>query len=179
MKVLFTGGTGLISTAASELAVRSGFDLFLLNRGQRKQLVPEGATILHADIDDTAKVRAMLQDHHFDVVVDWIIFAPKGGERDIELFAGKTDQYIFISTAATYQRPPSHYLITESTPQYNPGWDYARNKKSGPFRKSRRTATAIRRVANDGPSMKGAEIFQSLGRLFRTLVSSGTTGVAK
>jgi len=128
MKVLFIGGTGLISTAASELAVRSGFDLFLLNRGKRGGLAPAAATTLLGDIDDRAKIRSLLKDHRFDVIVDFIIFEPQGIERDIELFSGKTDQYIFISTAATYQRPPSHYLITESTPQYNPGWDYARNK---------------------------------------------------
>lgn len=128
MRVLFVGGTGLISMAASELAVRSGWDLFLLNRGSRNAFAPSGATVFHADIDDPEKVRSLLQNHHFDVVVDWIIFEPKGIERDIQLFTGKTDQYIFISTAATYQRPPSHYLIDESTPQYNPGWDYARNK---------------------------------------------------
>ncbi len=128
MKVLFIGGTGLISSAVSELAVRSGCDLFLLNRGNRSALAPEGASMLQADIDDLARVRSLVKDQHFDVVVDWIIFEPKGIERDIELFTGKTDQYIFISTAATYQRPPAYYVIDESTPQRNPGWDYARDK---------------------------------------------------
>ena len=128
MKVLFVGGTGLISTAVSELAVRSGCELFLLNRGKRGASVPSGATVLQADIDDLATVRSVLRDHRFDVVVDFIIFEPKGIERDIELFQGKTDQYIFISTAATYQRPPAYYVLDESTPQYNPGWDYARHK---------------------------------------------------
>ena len=131
MRVLFIGGTGLISSAVSELAVRSGCELFLLNRGKRSAFVPAGATVLRADIDDPATVRSVLKDHRFDVVVDFIIFEPKGIERDIELFAGKTDQYIFISTAATYQRPPAHYVLDESTPQYNPGWDYARNKIAG------------------------------------------------
>jgi nucleoside-diphosphate-sugar epimerase len=128
MKVLFVGGTGLISSAVSKLAVESGCDLFLLNRGKRGAFVPPGATVLHADIDDTAAVRSVLKDHSFDVVVDFIIFEAKGIERDIELFRGKTAQYIFISTAATYQRPPAIYVLDESTPQYNPGWDYARNK---------------------------------------------------
>jgi nucleoside-diphosphate-sugar epimerase len=100
----------------------------MLNRGKRNEFVPAGATTLHGDIDDAPKVRSLLKDHHFDAVVDWIIFEPKGIERDVEIFAGKTDQYIFISTVATYQRPPSHYLFTESTPQHNPGWEYARNK---------------------------------------------------
>ncbi len=128
MRALFVGGTGLISSAVSDLAVRSGWELFLLNRGRRSAFVPAGATVVQADIDDLAAVRSILKDHHFDVIVDFIIFEPKGIERDIQLFQGKTDQYIFISTAATYQRPPAHYVLDESTPQYNPGWDYARNK---------------------------------------------------
>ena len=40
MKVLFIGGTGVISSACSELALARGIDLYLLNRGQS---VPTGA----------------------------------------------------------------------------------------------------------------------------------------
>ncbi|MBW7454959.1 SDR family oxidoreductase [Paenibacillus sepulcri] len=128
MKVLFIGGTGLISSAASKLAIEKGFDLYLLTRGTRDQLAPEGTTVLHGDINNRAEMETLLNNQHFDVVVNWIIFEPDGIERDIQLFAGKTNQYIFISTAATYQRPPSYYILDESTPQHNPGWPYAVNK---------------------------------------------------
>jgi nucleoside-diphosphate-sugar epimerase len=128
MKVLFIGGTGLISMAASKLAVQQGFDLYLLNRGNRDKFVPEGATMLRGDINNHIEMESLLENRHFDVVVDWIIFNNEDIERDIKLFAGKTNQYIFISTAATYQRPPAYYILDESTPQHNPGWDYAVNK---------------------------------------------------
>ena len=65
---------------------------------------------------------------HFDVVVDWIAYTPQDIERDLELFRGRVGQFIFISSASAYQKPPDHYLITESTPLYNPFWDYSRNK---------------------------------------------------
>ncbi|WP_274648809.1 SDR family oxidoreductase [Paenibacillus humicola] len=128
MKVLFIGGTGLISTAASKLAVQQGFDLYLLNRGNRDTFIPEGATVLRGDIHNRDEMESLLSNSHFDIVVNWIVFHKEDIERDINYFTGKTNQYIFISTAATYQRPPAYYILDESTPQHNPGWDYAVNK---------------------------------------------------
>ncbi len=64
----------------------------------------------------------------FDVVVDWIAYTPADIERSLELFQGKVKQFIFISSASAYQKPPSHPIITESTPLYNPYWEYSRNK---------------------------------------------------
>ncbi len=128
MKVLFIGGTGLISTAVSELAVKKGIELYLLNRGNRPGFVPQGAKVLQGDINDAAQMKSLLGNLHFDSVVDWIAFEPNAIERDISLFTGRTDQYIFISSAATYQREATQYLIDEAAPQNNPGWDYAMNK---------------------------------------------------
>ncbi|MCL4506941.1 MAG: SDR family oxidoreductase [Chloroflexi bacterium] len=130
MKVLFIGGTGLISSACSQLAVDRGIDLFILNRGRsRKYDVPAGAHLLVGDVHaDRAAVAEMLNDHHFDAVVDWIAFTPADIEADIALFTGRTRQFIFISSASVYQKPPNHYLITEDTPLANPHWAYSQNK---------------------------------------------------
>ncbi len=127
MKVLFIGGTGNISSASSRLALEKGFDLYLLTRGNSDN-IPKGAHILKADINDTSKVKTLLRNHYFDVVVNWIAFGPEDIDRDYELFKDKTDQYIFISSASCYQKPLSHPIITESTPLANPFWDYSRNK---------------------------------------------------
>ncbi|GAE94821.1 NAD-dependent epimerase/dehydratase [Gracilibacillus boraciitolerans JCM 21714] len=129
MKVLFIGGTGLISSAATKLAVEQGIDLYLLTRGKRDASVPKKATMIHVDINNREEMKALLKDKHFDVVVNWINFSPKDIERDIAYFSRKTNQYIFISTVATYQSPPAFYKLDESTPpQNNPVWDYAINK---------------------------------------------------
>lgn len=127
MKVLFIGGTGFISTAVSRLAIAKGLDLYLLNRGQR-QSNPPGCHGLTADMQKPEQVRAALRDLQFDAVVDWIAYTPEHIERDLALFQGRVKQYIFISSASAYQKPPSHYVITESTPLHNPFWDYSRNK---------------------------------------------------
>lgn len=126
MKVLFIGGTGNISTPVSLLALEKDMDLYHLNRGNRPPI--PGVKSLVADIQDTAQAKQALQDHTWDVVVNWIAYTPEDILRDVALFEGKTKQYIFISSASVYQKPPVHYLITESTPLENPIWDYAQQK---------------------------------------------------
>jgi nucleoside-diphosphate-sugar epimerase len=127
MRVLFIGGTGIISTASTALAAERGIDLTLLTRGRRVANLPAGVKTLAVDIDDPAAAAA-LRDTSFDVVVDWIAFTPAHIERDLHLFRGRTRQYIFISSASAYQKPATDYLITESTPLANPFWEYSRNK---------------------------------------------------
>jgi nucleoside-diphosphate-sugar epimerase len=128
MKVLFIGGTGIISTASTELAVRRGIELTLVTRGQHQTQLPEGVKTVVADMKDVAAARRALDGMTFDAVVDWIAFTPEDIERDLELFRGRTRQFVFISSASAYQKPVSHYRITEGTPLANPFWDYSRNK---------------------------------------------------
>jgi nucleoside-diphosphate-sugar epimerase len=129
MKVLFIGGTGIISSACAALAVHRNIELFLLCRGTAtSRPPPREAEILHADIDDAANVRHRLKDLRFDVVVNWIVFEPHQIERDLALFRDRTRQYVFISSASAYQTPPARLPITESTPLDNPFWQYSRNK---------------------------------------------------
>jgi len=127
VKVLFVGGTGIISRACAELALARGMDVTLLNRGGRDLVA--GARSIQGDIHDPA-IAGLIGEQRWDAVVDFIVF--KAGEvaQRQALFAGRTDQYLFISSASVYQKPTSHYLITESTPLVNPYWEYARDKIS-------------------------------------------------
>lgn len=127
MKVLFIGGTGNISTSVSKLAVERGFDLYLLNRGRQSISIENTKTIV-ADISQPEKVKSVLGDQHFDVIVNWIAFHENDIEHDLNLFRGKCNQYIFISSASAYQKPLTHPIVTESTPLSNPYWEYSRNK---------------------------------------------------
>jgi nucleoside-diphosphate-sugar epimerase len=128
MKVLFIGGTGIISSACSELAIRNGIDLYLLNRGQSPRPAPAGAKLLQADIRLPETVRQAMGSLNFDAVVDWVAFTTDHVQNDIDLFQGRTRQYIFISSASAYQTPPRFLPVTESTPLHNPYWQYSRNK---------------------------------------------------
>jgi nucleoside-diphosphate-sugar epimerase len=128
MKVLFIGGTGVISSACSQLAVERGIDLYLLNRGQSQRPAPQGAHVLHGDSHDRASATQVLKDQTFDAVVNWIAFHPEQVAADVDLFRDRTGQYVFISSATVYQKPAASLPITESTPLGNPYWDYAQAK---------------------------------------------------
>lgn len=128
MKVLFIGGTGVISSGSAALAVERGIDLTLLNRGQSFRTPAAGAHILNADIRDQAAVRKVLAGQQFDVVVEFLAYTPQQVQADLDLFAGHIDQYMFISSASAYQTPPVNLPMRESTPLDNPVWEYSRNK---------------------------------------------------
>lgn len=128
MKVLFIGGTGTISSAISHLAIQKGMDVYLLNRGNRTDFIPENAKVITADINNEEEVLKKLDGESFDVVVDFIAFNTLHIERDYRLFKDRTSQYIFISSASAYQKPLASPYITESTLLDNPYWEYSRNK---------------------------------------------------
>jgi len=134
MKALFIGGTGTISSAISRLALELGWELYHLNRGNRKSEFPNVKQI-QCDIrtDPAAAIREKLEKaigkgERFDVIADFIAFVPEHIKKDFDIFDGLCRQFIFISSASAYQKPPSSYLITESTPLANPFWEYSRNK---------------------------------------------------
>jgi nucleoside-diphosphate-sugar epimerase len=127
MKILFIGGTGIISTASTVLAAKRGMEVTLLSRGQHAaELLPNVKTLI-ADVNDPS-LPQKLADESFDAIVDWVAFTPADIERDLKLFRGRTRQFVFISSTSAYQKPQTHYLMTESTPLANPYWDYSRNK---------------------------------------------------
>jgi nucleoside-diphosphate-sugar epimerase len=129
LRVLFIGGSGIISSACSALAVERGIALTVLNRGQSldRPLPPE-AELLRGDIRDPAAVAALLNGREFDAVVDWVAFTPAHIRADMDLFRGRTGQYVFISSASVYQTPPARVPVLESTPLRNPVWQYSRDK---------------------------------------------------
>ncbi|HEY8787930.1 MAG TPA: NAD-dependent epimerase/dehydratase family protein, partial [Actinopolymorphaceae bacterium] len=128
-RVLFIGGTGIISTSSGRRALEQGWDLTLLNRGSSTtRPVPDGAEVVVADIRDPACVKAALGDREFDAVVDFVAFTPEHVKADVEVFTGRTGQYVFISSASAYQTPPARLPILESSPLRNPAWEYSQNK---------------------------------------------------
>jgi nucleoside-diphosphate-sugar epimerase len=129
LRILVIGGTGIISSAVTRLAVERGHDVTVLNRGSSvTRPLPEGAEVVQADVRDPASVREALGRREFDSVVDWVAFTPEHVRTDLELFRDRTGQYVFISSASAYQTPPERLPVTESTPLRNPFWQYSRDK---------------------------------------------------
>lgn len=129
MKVLFIGGTGIISSACSELAVKNGIDLYHLNRGKSSSTRKvAGVKNIIADIWNISEAKKAIANQEFDAVVDFISFSPENIRDRINLFRGKTKQFVFISSASIYETPPSVLPITENTLCNNPIWEYSQNK---------------------------------------------------
>jgi nucleoside-diphosphate-sugar epimerase len=129
MKILFIGGTGIISSGcARRLVERPGVSLSFMLRGQSSRSIPKGVEIITGDVRDPAAVRTALGARTFDVVVNWVAFTTAHVQADVDFFAGRTGQYVFISSASAYQTPPARLPVTESTPLKNPVWQYSRDK---------------------------------------------------
>ena len=129
LKVLFIGGSGQISSACSQRAVELGIDLYVLNRGRTSiRPLPAEAHLLVGDIRDASSARTAIGEHDFDAVVDFVAFTPEHVQADIDLFAGRTGQFVFISSASAYQKPVGRLPIVESTPLRNPIWPYSQAK---------------------------------------------------
>ena len=150
-KALFIGGTGTISAAITrKLAAEGEWDLWLLNRGNRSEAVPDGVQVINADVNDEEDVARKLQGMLWDCVCDFIGFTPDQVERDWRLFHDTTKQYMYISSASAYQKPCLSPFITEGTPLMNPYWEYSRNKAAcedflmGKYREEGYPVTIIR-----------------------------------
>lgn len=126
LNVLFIGGTGQISYPCVEYAVTQGHRVSVFNRGKRNDPLPPGVTSIVGDLNGPEY--RTLADANYDVVCQFIAFTPDQVQRDIEVFSGHCGQYIFISSASVYEKPASHYIITEATPAVNPYWPYSQAK---------------------------------------------------
>ena len=129
MKALLIGGTGTISTAiVKRLASDPAWEVWVLNRGNRADVLPENVHQIVCDISNEKEAEEKLSDMHFDVVNEFIGFTLEQVERDYRLFKDKTNQYMYISSASAYNKPAANYIITEGTTLSNPHWEYSRNK---------------------------------------------------
>lgn len=128
MKLLLVGGTGTISSGVAQIALEQGFDLTVLNRGQRTLAENQGAEVILADARDEISMNHALKGKYFDCVIDFLVHRPEHLELAMRVWKGKTGQYIFISSASVYRKPVRNPFITEETPLENPFWEYSRNK---------------------------------------------------
>jgi len=127
LDILFIGGTGQISLPCVKLAVKAGHKVTVFNRGRRDEKLPGKVRVIEGDMADPASY-GVLGDRKWDVVCQFMAFTPDQMRQDIETFAGRAAQYVFISSASVYEKPPRHYIITEKTPAVNPYWPYSQNK---------------------------------------------------
>ncbi|MCP2637791.1 SDR family oxidoreductase [Microbacterium sp. HD4P20] len=126
--ILYIGGTGTISAACVRRSVARGHAVTVLNRGTARRPLPDEVEVVEADVRDSGAVQEALGGREFDVVAEFLAFTPDHVAADLELFEGRTGQYVFISSASAYEKPPRRVPVTESTPLRNPFWQYSRDK---------------------------------------------------
>ena len=129
MKVLFIGGTGVVSMDAVKLAVKRGFDVTVLNRGKSKMKV-QGVKTIIADIKNDAQVAELIRDKFYDVIIDCITFEPNDMRRKLELFRDHYYQWIYISSCAAYLPGIALPIREKISPTGNPTWEYGRGKSA-------------------------------------------------
>jgi nucleoside-diphosphate-sugar epimerase len=127
LSVLFIGGTGQISLSCVEEAVAAGHRVSVFNRGKTAAALPSGVASIAGDMANAADYAA-LAAKRFDVICQFMVFTPEQMAADIAAFSGHAGQYVFVSTASAYQKPPRHYVVTEKTPVENPFWEYSQKK---------------------------------------------------
>lgn len=128
MRILFIGGTGIISAYCTREALNQGHDVYHLNRGNNPKRVRGDVITLKADIRNRTQVKRAVDGLTFDCIVNWVAFEPDHVSQDLELLGHLTPHYIFISSASVYLKPPPHWNITEESPTGNPYWPYAQKK---------------------------------------------------
>ncbi len=128
-RVLFLGGTGVISAGSVALAAQRGWEVTVLNRGQSTvRPVPDGVELISADVRQPGAIAAAIGSRRFDVVCDFLSFTTDQLTSTLGQVEHSTEQYVFISTASAYQTPPTILPITEAVPLSNPYWQYSRDK---------------------------------------------------
>ncbi|MER7798454.1 SDR family oxidoreductase [Microbacterium sp. NPDC096154] len=157
MRILIIGGTGNISTYVTRLAVERGYDVTVLNRGRSD--LPAGVRGLIGDAGDASSIARAVGDESFDVVANFRSFSPEQVRDDIRIFAARTRQYLYISSASAYQKPIAQLPIVESTPLRNPFWQYSRDKIASEdllvaaYREQGFPVTIVRPSHTYGPSL--------------------------
>jgi nucleoside-diphosphate-sugar epimerase len=126
MEILLIGGTGNISAACASALHESGHQVSVLSRGHRNVSAQYRKVL--ADRRNVASMQTALKSLSPDVVINFLGYELSDVQLDYELLNGRIRQYIFISSATVYSKPPPKLPITEDTPLGNPYWDYAQKK---------------------------------------------------
>ena len=116
MKILIIGGTGNISREITRQAAQAGHEVYLFNRGQRKDADTSMAReVICGDRRIPGELKEKLRNLEFDAVIDMISFNAVDARTTLEAVDGRTGHIIFTSSCAVYDVPPKSIPISENT----------------------------------------------------------------
>lgn len=125
MNVLIVGGTGVLSSAVVTEALKRGFSVTMINRGNRP--IPSRVCHIKSSKDDYLCIKEALGDRHYSCVIDFLCFTDEETTDSIKFYSAYTDQYFFISSCAVYDKTLPGLKNEESSKPLSI-WSYSVNK---------------------------------------------------
>ncbi len=102
MKILVMGGTRFIGVYLTERLLKQGHEVTLVNRGNKP--APEGVRVIKCDRKSPTDLKAALSDESFDAVFDNNGRELSDTQPLVELFNGKVQHFIYVSSAGVYKK---------------------------------------------------------------------------
>ena len=114
MKLLVIGGTGNISTPITRALLVQGHELTVFNYDPKPPEWLTGVKVVAGDRTHRDDFKTKLDGvGNFDCVIDMICYEPEDAQCDIEVFRGRTRQFLFCSTVDAYTKTPQRHPVTE------------------------------------------------------------------
>lgn len=128
--LLVVGGTGVISFAVVNEALKQGWKVTCINRGKsHTQSLNNEVEQIIADYRNESLIREKLTGRFFDAILDVLCFTEKDIEYSVSLFKDNCKQYLFFSSAEAYNKPKYVDVVyNEDAELVNPLWSYSINK---------------------------------------------------
>lgn len=127
MNVLMIGGTGVLSSAVANEALKQGVKVTMINRGNRRNLIPDAVEFIKSDKKDFKNIQNLLGQRKFDAVMDYLCYSDKEIAESFRFYSHYTKQYFFISSCAVYNTSLGD-VCSEDSPKVLPIWNYSVNK---------------------------------------------------
>ena len=127
MKLLIIGGTGVLSTAFTKEAIKSGWDVSMVNRGNHMDRIPSHVRLIKSDRENYSYIREQLAGDHFDVVIDFLCFTQEQLKNSFSLYSKYADQYVFISSTCVVDNRQAGVLDEDSAKPFEQ-WSYSTDK---------------------------------------------------
>lgn len=129
MRVLVMGGTQFNGLALVHDLANTGHQVVILNRGKSEAKLPLGIERVYADRTKPDQMREVLRSVDVDAVIDVTAYRPEEVELVVEIFRGRIEHYVFISSTVIYAASDLLPISEEHPVERGPAQqEYGRNK---------------------------------------------------
>lgn len=127
MDILIVGGTGVLSSVVCKEAMERKMNVTLVNRGNRMNMIPQGAFLIKSNKDDYENIKGCIGEKKYDAVIDFLCFNEEDIIKSFGFYKDYTKQYFFISSCAVYDTRKGG-IMREDSEKVLPLWKYSVNK---------------------------------------------------